>query len=116
MAATRAPENRLRHILDEARAIQEVTHDLAFEAFKNTWLIRRAVEHGLLIITEAAKSLPAELKETQPSIQWQQIESFGNLLRHEYREVNSEVLWRIVDEELPKLIVAVETMLAKISH
>ena len=116
MAATQAPVYRLRHILDEAQAIKNTTHNLSFEKFRDTWVIHRAVEHGLLIITEASKTLPAELKETQPAIPWAQIESFGNLLRHEYRDVDPEFLWRIIHEDLPQLAAAAQQMLTKLGR
>jgi uncharacterized protein with HEPN domain len=116
MAATQAPRYRLRHILDEAEAIREATHNIGFEQFRDSWVIRRAVEHGLLIIAEASNTLPAELKETQPTIPWAQIVSFGNLLRHEYRDVDPAIVWRIVHEDLPKLTVAAEQMLAKLAR
>jgi uncharacterized protein with HEPN domain len=115
-AASKAPANRLRHTLDEARAIEQTARDTTFERFRDTWLIRRAVEHGLLIITEAAKTLPQELKATQPAIPWRQIESFGNLLRHEYREVDPAALWRIVHEELPRVVAAAQAMLDELDR
>jgi uncharacterized protein with HEPN domain len=54
----------------------EVT-GLTFESFKNSWRLRRAVEHSLLIISEAAKSLPPETKEAA-GIAWRKIETLGN--------------------------------------
>src|SRR5262245_41039297 len=114
MAPSTNPIARLRHILDEAEAIQEATADITFDAFRDTWAIRRAVEHGLLIITEASKSLPLELKAEHPEIPWGRVESLGNFLRHEYQDIDPKVLWRIVHDQLPVLVVAVRDMLAKL--
>lgn len=66
MAASKSPRARLHHILDEAMAITEATRDLTFEAFNLSWLNRRAVEHGLMIITEASKALPSNSKPRSP--------------------------------------------------
>ena len=114
MAPSQAPALRLRHMLDEAQAIRHATLDLSFESFRDTWLVRRAVEHGLLIISEAAKSLPTALKRTQPSMPWGQIEALSNFLRHEYRDVDPAVLWRIIRHDLPSLRQVVGEMLEKI--
>jgi len=114
MAASKSPHARLHHILDEAMAITEATRDLTFEAFNLSWLNRRAVEHGLMIITEASKALPSELKATQPAIPWSRIESLGNVLRHEYKDVDPEVLWKIVHHDLPGLTVAIRNMLTNL--
>jgi uncharacterized protein with HEPN domain len=103
MAASKNPTVRLRHILDEAEAIRAATADIDFETFRDTWMIRRAVEHGLLIIAEACKSLPTELKTRHPAIPWARVEALGNVLRHEYQDIDPKVLWRIVHEQLPVL-------------
>lgn len=99
MSPTSDPVLRLRHIVDEAEQIGRVTEGLSFEIFRDTWMIRRSVPHGLLIITEAARSLPAELKAKHAEVRWRPLESFGNVLRHEYQHVDPWVLWRIVQEE-----------------
>jgi|SRR5713101_6829146 len=101
-------------MLDEAVAIQETTGGLTFEAFRDTWTIRRAVEHGLLIIAEASKSLPSELKAEQSAVPWTRVESLGNVLRHEYQDIDPKVLWRIVHDQLPTLVVTARKMLAKL--
>lgn len=116
MAASRHPSARLHHILDEAQAIEQAARGLTVGAFRASWLVRRAVEHGLLIITEASKALPAEVKARQPAVPWSQIESLGNVLRHEYKDVDPEVLWRIVHEQLPVLAEAARTLLADLGE
>jgi uncharacterized protein with HEPN domain len=116
MAPSRAPALRLRHIRDEIEAIRKATFELAFDAFRGTWVVRRAVEHGLLIISEATKSLPGTAKAAEPSIPWRQTEPLGNFLRHEYRDVDPDVLWRIVKDDLPTLEAAVERMLVELDR
>jgi uncharacterized protein with HEPN domain len=58
---------------------------------------------GLLIIAEAAKHLPSSMKEARPEVPWQKIHALGNLLRHEYRRIDPEILWSIVTDHLPVL-------------
>ncbi len=75
--------------------------------------MKRAVEHALLIIAEAAKNLPQQLKDTQAGVPWEKLHGLGDLLRHEYRHVDPEVLWSIVTEHLDK---AAATLLEKIEN
>lgn len=103
MAPSKNPTVRLRHIIDEAEAIQSAVKGHSFEAFRDTWTLRRAVEHGLLIIAEASKSLPIELKAQEGAVPWSRVEALGNVLRHEYQDVDPKVLWRIIREQLPIL-------------
>lgn len=112
MAASKNPVFRLHHILEEAVEIDAATKDITFETFRDTWMIRRSVEHGLLIISEAVKALPTEIKSRNPDIAWGKIESLGNYLRHEYRDIDPETLWRIVRRQLVELVVAVRAILA----
>ena len=76
--------------------------------------MKRAVEHALLIIAEAAKHLPQAMKDTQPQVPWQKIHGLGNLLRHEYRHVDPEVLWSIVTGPLSELDKATAALLANL--
>jgi len=70
----------------------------------------RAVQHALLIIAEAAKHIPAELKATQPQVPWQ-IHGLGNMLRHEYRRIDADILWSVVTEHLDDLDRAIAALL-----
>jgi uncharacterized protein with HEPN domain len=112
MAPSKNPISRLRHILEEAAEIDAVTKDVSFETFRDTWMIRRAVERGLLIISEAVKALPSEMKAAYPEIAWGKIESLGNFLRHEYRDIDPETLWRIARRQLVELVATVRVIIA----
>jgi uncharacterized protein with HEPN domain len=78
--------------------------------------MKRAVEHALLIVAEAAKHLPPEMKDSQPDVPWQKIHGLGNLLRHEYRRIDPEVLWSIVTEHLDALDRAAAALLEKLEE
>lgn len=75
---------RLQDILDEIAGIRAVTAGLCFDAFERSWITLRATQHALLIISEAVKNLPPDLKARRPEIPWERIRALGNFLRHEY--------------------------------
>ena len=75
--------------------------------------MQRAVEHGLEIISEASRHLPADLKAVAPGIPWRQIAAIGNLLRHEYQRVDISATWNIIDEHLRPLASAIEQLIAE---
>jgi uncharacterized protein with HEPN domain len=101
--ARRSPPVWLVDIRGEISGIRELTKTADLATFANNWAMKRAVEHALLIMAEAAKHLPQEMKDSQPDVPWQKIHGLGNLLRHEYRRINPEVLWSIVTEHLDAL-------------
>jgi uncharacterized protein with HEPN domain len=94
--------------------IRELTANAELAAFAENWGMKRAVEHGLLIIAEAAKHLPTSLKEARPEVPWEKIHGLGNLLRHEYRRVDPEILWSIVTEHLAALDSAAAALLERL--
>ncbi|WP_050387311.1 HepT-like ribonuclease domain-containing protein [Bradyrhizobium pachyrhizi] len=112
MASTKTPAVRLQHIIAEIEAIEGALEGCPYEDFRDSWLLRRAVEHGLLIISEAAKTLPAEVKEAAAGIAWRKIETLGNFLRHEYRDVDPELIWSITQDNLPTLLGAARRLAA----
>lgn len=114
MAPSKTPVVRLLHIIEEAEAIEGALVGLSFDGFRDSWILRRAVEHGLLIISEAAKTLPAEVKDAASSIAWRKIETLGNFLRHEYRDVDPELIWNITQENLPGLVEAAHKLVASL--
>jgi uncharacterized protein with HEPN domain len=62
-----------------------------------------AVLHNLQIIGEAAKKIPEEMYLKHPEVSWRQIGSFRDILVHEYFRVNLEVVWSIIQNNLPEL-------------
>ena len=71
----------------------------------------RAVQHALLIIAEAAKHIPPELKNTRPEVPWQKIHGLGNMLRHEYRRIDPTILWSVITDSLDDLDTAAAALL-----
>jgi uncharacterized protein with HEPN domain len=102
---------RLQDILDEIAGIRSVTAGLTFPEFDRSWAALRATQHALLIISEAVKNLPADLKTQQPEIPWERIRALGNFLRHEYASIDNARIWSIVTEHLEPLETAVRTLL-----
>ena len=109
--ASRPIRIRLVDIREEIAGIKDLTKDSNARTFAESWAMKRAVQHALLIIAEAAKHIPPELKEARPEVPWKQIHGLGNMLRHEYRRIDSDILWSVVTENLDDLDKAVEALL-----
>ncbi len=94
---------RLRHIRDEILSLLGVLKGIDYPTFANTYWMIRTTERAILIIAEASKALPSELTDHHPEVEWRAISGMANILRHEYQRVETEVLWRVVTESLPRL-------------
>lgn len=72
--------------------------------------LRLATERAVEIIGEAARRVSLEYQEAHPEIAWRQIVGLRNVIVHQYAEVNVEMLWGIVHDYVPELIVRLEAL------
>ena len=72
-----------------------------------------AVIREFEIIGEAVGKLPQDLKEQYPTVPWQDIKDFRNVLIHEYFGIDLELVWQVIFEELPILLSTVHKILKK---
>lgn len=116
MAATKNPLIRLGHIKDELENVAAAFDGITFEVFAANYMFRRTAEHAILIISEAVKALDPSLTAPYSTIDWYAIRNIGNLLRHEYFNVDPKVLWRIVTDSLPELRPVIEKMIQDLAQ
>lgn len=101
----------LRHILDCIGWIKEYVQP-GKEWFFQDRKTRDAVTRNLEIIGQAVKDIGADtLAQSHPDIPWSQISATRNVLAHQYLGVDNELLWNIVERELPPLERAVCALL-----
>jgi uncharacterized protein with HEPN domain len=60
--------DQMSDIREEIAGIRDLTKDANAEIFAANWGMKRAVEHALLIIAEAAKRIPDNLKVSHPEV------------------------------------------------
>jgi uncharacterized protein with HEPN domain len=100
-------EDDLRHI---AKAIDRITgyiQEIAnTAALERDHKIQDAVIRNIEIIGEAANKIQKQSPEfvgAHPSLPWRQIRGMRNRMIHNYFDVNIDVLWSTVKDDLPKL-------------
>lgn len=112
MAPSESPNARLHHILDEIDGIAAALSGASFERYRDSYVLRRTVERGVQIISEAVRALPKDLLARYPNEPWPAIAGIGNILRHVYQTVDNRRMWDIAVNHLPKLREAIVAMLA----
>ena len=81
----------------EKYAIQGKVEFLANELIQGWTLLQ------LQIIGEAASSMSVQTKEKYSEINLRDIIDFRNLLVHEYFRVDLQIVWQILEQEIPTL-------------
>jgi uncharacterized protein with HEPN domain len=67
-------------------------------------MLELALTHLLEIIGEAASRVPESERDTYPRIPWRRLVGLRNRLIHGYDQINLDIVWRIVSDDLPALI------------
>ena len=76
-------------------------------------LVQDAVLRNLQVLAESTSRLSERIKATEPSVPWPEIRSFRNRLTHGYLAVNLDIVWEVVQQNLPELDAAAHRMLAR---
>lgn len=103
---------RIEDILVCARNILDFTSELTYEAFLYDIKTVRAVAFELTTIGEAVRAIPNEIQSRYPDVPWQKMLGIRNVMVHEYFRIDEEILWMTVKDDIPKLIVLLEAILA----
>ena len=98
-------------ILDSGNAILEFVEGLSFDDFCNDRKTYSAVIREFEIVGEAVGKLPESFRKRRPDVEWQDIKDFRNLLSHEYFGVDLEIVWNVIEDDLPVLMDAVKKIL-----
>lgn len=104
----------LEDIRDATEKIREYTAGMTQEDFDNDSKTIDAVVRNLEIIGEAVKQLPDEIRNRDPAVEWKRIAGLRDILIHRYFGVDLEILWEIVQENVPELEQSVGTILLEL--
>ena len=96
-------QGRLTHILQAIEHVETFTNGLSFETLTGDLLHLHAVAHNIQIIGEAVCKLSPEFKAEHPETQWHVIEKMRHVLVHDYYQIDNEVLWDVIQNDLPAL-------------
>ena len=70
-----------------------------------------AVVKAIEIVGEAAAKITKERQADIPQIPWSQIISMRNRLTHAYFDIDTDIVWQTIVEDLPELIRELETVI-----
>ena len=108
----KSDEVRLRHMLDAARAATRLAHERSRRDLDEDEGLAHSLVRLVQIIGEAANHVEESIQESNPSIPWEQIISMRNRLVHAYFDINLDIVWETVREDLPTLIEHLELILS----
>ncbi|MDX2212498.1 MAG: HepT-like ribonuclease domain-containing protein [Oculatellaceae cyanobacterium bins.114] len=98
----RSDKERLQDILEAIAQVERYATP-GRDRFNQDELVQIWIVHHLQIIGEASSKLSKVFTDQHPEIPWAAVVEFRNILVHEYFRVDLEIVWRIVEHDLPDL-------------
>ena len=95
---------RLRHMLDGAREAVGYAKGRRREELETDRPLVHSLVRCLEIIEEAANKISPEYRQRNRQIRWDDMVGMRNRLIHAYFDVNLNIVWETVSNELPALI------------
>ena len=105
----RDPRERLYDMLEAIGDIERYA-SRGRSAFESDELLQTWVVRHLQIIGEAARALSGEVQGRAPDIAWSEIIGMRNILVHHYFDVDADVVWQVVERDLPRLKTQLERL------
>jgi uncharacterized protein with HEPN domain len=102
---------RLRHMLEAAREALSFAENRTRKDLDTDRKLELALVKAIEIIGEAAVQATQECRDASPQIPWDSIIGMRNRLIHAYFDVNRDILWNTVTDDLPPLIAELERIL-----
>jgi len=102
---------RLRHMLDAANEALDFTRDKTRDDLDNDRMLLLSVTKLIEIIGEAANKITDQVQAEHAEIDWTSIVGMRHKLSHGYFEIDNDIVWATISEDLPPLIEALERIL-----
>jgi uncharacterized protein with HEPN domain len=103
---------RLQHMVDAANQALSFVAEKSRNELERDQLLALAPVKLIEIFGEAASKITRETKSRSPEIPWADIIAIRNRLIHGYFDVNLEIIWRTVNEEMPPIARQIENLLS----
>ena len=107
---------RLRHMREAAATALEMAGGHVREDLSANTMLAMALTRCLEILGEAASRISPEVCARFPAIPFTKMISMRNRLIHAYFDVNLDIVWTTVKEDLPALLPALDEALVAVDR
>jgi uncharacterized protein with HEPN domain len=83
--------------------------------FDGSSLVQDAVLRKLQVLTESSQRLTVETRATEPQQPWRELSGFRNVVVHAYLSIDPNVVWSIIEQDLPPLREALQRLARRLA-
>jgi uncharacterized protein with HEPN domain len=102
---------RVKHMIEAAQTALGFISGRQAADLNSDRMLLFALVRAIEIIGEAAGKVSEELRRSSPEISWALIVSMRNRLIHAYFDIDHEILWKTVTNELPALMPRLQALI-----
>ena len=100
--------------MEAAEKVGRFTEGMSFEDFgRDEKTVDAVVRNISVMIGEAARHIPEEVRERYPAVPWSEMRGMRNVVVHEYASINVAIVWQTVRRNLPPLVPMLREILEK---
>lgn len=106
------PLDRVRDMLSHAIEASDMAQNRTRTDLDADRMLNLALVRLMEIVGEAAAHVPEEIRSTHPQVPWQDIAGLRNRLIHGYGAIDFDILWTIIQDDLPVLISELQLLIS----
>lgn len=105
-------QETLIDIVQAAQRVIRFTQGVSRTELESNEEKQAAILYQLTIIGEATKRLSPDLRNQHPTIPWKQMAGMRDIVTHHYDEVDPDVVWDVVQDDIPRLLMMLAPLLS----
>jgi uncharacterized protein with HEPN domain len=106
---------RLEDMLHYAADAEAFAEGKTLDELKQDRKTSFALIYTIEVVGEAAKFIPEEIRTQHPHIFWKGISGMRDRLAHGYYDIDYDLLWETLHNDIPDLIAALELVIKDLS-
>ena len=107
------PRVCLRQMRDHAAEAIELVRGRRREEIERERVLNLALVRLVEVVGESGRRVPKEDRRRYPGVPWAELIGMRDRLIHGYDQVDLAVLWGVLTEDLPALVVELDRILAE---
>ncbi|TSC55387.1 MAG: hypothetical protein G01um101418_882 [Parcubacteria group bacterium Gr01-1014_18] len=100
---SKSPINYIRHIGEEVDFIISAMSGKTFQNLTDDLVLQKAIVRSLEIIGEATKRVDDSFRKKYPLVYWREMAGTRDRLIHDYFDIDYQVVWDIIQNDIPVL-------------
>ena len=102
---------RILHMIDATESVEQFAAGRKRGDLDTDKMLLFAILRAIEVIGEAASKVTSETQDASPGVPWASIVGMRNRLIHGYFDIDSDVVWKTVTDEVPVLRRSLQALL-----